>query len=135
MVVDFGLSKLYDPALSTVAGAKGWSSGFSPPEQYDGRTDARTDQYALAATLYALLTGKILPDVLERQLGYMPLRPVRELAPNVSERVETAIMRAMELDVVVLFGVGRLGKIGSELGRGIREFRAGLSGTTKTDCK
>ena len=39
------------------------------------------------------------------------------------------------LIVVVLFGVGRLGKIGSELGRGIREFRAGLSGTTKTDSK
>jgi sec-independent protein translocase protein TatA len=25
--------------------------------------------------------------------------------------------------VVVLFGVGRIGKIGSELGKGIREFR------------
>ncbi len=30
--------------------------------------------------------------------------------------------------VVVLFGVGRVGKIGGELGRGIREFRKGLSG-------
>lgn len=30
--------------------------------------------------------------------------------------------------VVVLFGVGRVGKIGGELGRGIREFRQGLSG-------
>lgn len=103
MLVDFGLSKIYDPMLSTVAGAKGWSSGFSPPEQYDGRTDARTDQYALAATLYALLTGKIPPDALERQLGYTPLRPVRELAPDVSERVETAIMRAMELDPLARF--------------------------------
>lgn len=28
--------------------------------------------------------------------------------------------------VVLLFGVGRLSKIGSELGRGIREFRKGL---------
>jgi sec-independent protein translocase protein TatA len=30
--------------------------------------------------------------------------------------------------VVLLFGVGRIGKIAGELGRGIREFRKGLSG-------
>lgn len=29
--------------------------------------------------------------------------------------------------VVVLFGVGRLSRIGGELGSGIREFRKGLS--------
>jgi sec-independent protein translocase protein TatA len=28
--------------------------------------------------------------------------------------------------VLLLFGVGRLSKIGGELGRGIREFRSGL---------
>jgi sec-independent protein translocase protein TatA len=31
--------------------------------------------------------------------------------------------------VVLLFGVGRLSRIGGEMGKGIREFRAGL----KTD--
>jgi sec-independent protein translocase protein TatA len=30
--------------------------------------------------------------------------------------------------VVLLFGVGRISKIAGELGRGIREFRKGLSG-------
>ena len=30
--------------------------------------------------------------------------------------------------VVVLFGVGRIGKIGKELGTGMREFRKGLQG-------
>lgn len=30
------------------------------------------------------------------------------------------------LIVVLLFGVGRLGRLGGELGRGIREFREGL---------
>ncbi len=30
--------------------------------------------------------------------------------------------------VIVLFGVGRLGKIGGELGTGIRAFREGISG-------
>jgi sec-independent protein translocase protein TatA len=30
--------------------------------------------------------------------------------------------------VILLFGVGRLSKIGSELGQGIRAFREGLKG-------
>ncbi len=30
--------------------------------------------------------------------------------------------------VVLLFGVGRIGKIAGELGKGIREFRDGLKG-------
>jgi sec-independent protein translocase protein TatA len=29
--------------------------------------------------------------------------------------------------VILLFGVGRIGKIAGELGKGIREFRQGLS--------
>ncbi|MDA1330120.1 MAG: twin-arginine translocase TatA/TatE family subunit [Chloroflexi bacterium] len=35
--------------------------------------------------------------------------------------------------VVILFGVGRLGKIGGELGSGIRAFRKGLSGDDEDD--
>ncbi len=30
--------------------------------------------------------------------------------------------------IILLFGVGRIGKIAGELGKGIREFRRGLSG-------
>lgn len=30
--------------------------------------------------------------------------------------------------VILLFGVGRIGKLGSELGHGIREFRRGIGG-------
>lgn len=30
--------------------------------------------------------------------------------------------------VILLFGVGRIGKIAGELGKGIREFRTGLKG-------
>lgn len=32
------------------------------------------------------------------------------------------------LIVILIFGVGRLGKIGAELGKGIRNFRQALSG-------
>lgn len=30
--------------------------------------------------------------------------------------------------IILLFGVGRIGKIAGELGKGIREFRQGLKG-------
>ncbi|MBU0702522.1 MAG: twin-arginine translocase TatA/TatE family subunit [Chloroflexi bacterium] len=30
--------------------------------------------------------------------------------------------------VVLIFGVGRLGRLGKDLGEGIREFRRGISG-------
>ena len=33
--------------------------------------------------------------------------------------------------VIVLFGVGRIGKITGELGQGVREFRKGLSSEEK----
>jgi len=35
--------------------------------------------------------------------------------------------------VILLFGVGRIGKIAGELGKGIRTFRQGLSGDTESD--
>jgi sec-independent protein translocase protein TatA len=35
--------------------------------------------------------------------------------------------------VLLIFGVGRVSKIGSELGTGIREFRKGLADGTEDD--
>ncbi len=35
------------------------------------------------------------------------------------------------LIIVVLFGVGRIGKVAGELGKGIRAFREGISGEEK----
>jgi len=34
--------------------------------------------------------------------------------------------------VILLFGVNRIGKIGKELGQGIREFRKGVTGENET---
>ncbi|MBN1149006.1 MAG: serine/threonine protein kinase, partial [Anaerolineales bacterium] len=53
VLVDFGISKVYDPAMATTVGARAVTPGYSPPEQYGkGTTDARSDLYALGATLY-----------------------------------------------------------------------------------
>ena len=37
--------------------------------------------------------------------------------------------------VVILFGVGRIGRVGKELGSGIREFRKGLQGDEDKSAK
>ena len=37
--------------------------------------------------------------------------------------------------VVLLFGVGRLARVGREMGTGIREFRKGLSGEDQPEAK
>ena len=37
--------------------------------------------------------------------------------------------------IILLFGIGRIGKIAGELGRGIKEFRKGLNEETPTEVK
>lgn len=66
-VVDFGLARVYQASrLSglTITGQVGGTAAFMAPEQISDFRDARppVDQYAAAATLYYLLTGKHVYD-------------------------------------------------------------------------
>jgi Tol biopolymer transport system component len=98
MLVDFGIAKASAAGSKTTTSAVALTPGFAPPEQYGmGRTDSRTDQYALAATLYTLLTGQTPPDSMERLLGNVKLIPPKELRPDLSEAVNDALVRALEL--------------------------------------
>ncbi|MBN2085637.1 MAG: serine/threonine-protein kinase [Anaerolineales bacterium] len=97
VLVDFGLARLME-GPTTTTGAKAMTPGYSPPEQYGAsRTDSRTDIYALAATLYTLLTGAMPEDGLERALGQRTLTPIRTRNPKISAGVATAIEKALEV--------------------------------------
>ena len=94
-LVDFGVAKL-DPESRTMFGS--FTSGYSPPEQYSGqgRTDERSDIYALGATMYRLLTGQHPVEAFERVIGKDMPAP-QSLVSSISTEVNAAILRAMAL--------------------------------------
>jgi eukaryotic-like serine/threonine-protein kinase len=99
MLVDFGISKIYDATLRTTIGAKAVTPGYSPPEQYGmGVTDARTDVYAMGATLFALLTGQEPPASVDIVAGAAFLPEPRRLNSQVSPELSQVIVQAMSLN-------------------------------------
>ncbi|MFQ5943967.1 MAG: protein kinase [Anaerolineales bacterium] len=97
ILVDFGIAKAHTDA-QTATGARGMTPGFSPPEQFGGSgTDTRSDQYALGATLYYLLTGQQPANSIDRMLNQGELIPPREINPEIPVYAEAAIMHALAL--------------------------------------
>jgi formylglycine-generating enzyme required for sulfatase activity len=97
MLVDFGVAKLYDPARRTTLGARAVTPGYAPFEQYGQRpTDARTDVYALGATLYHALTGQTPPESIDRVAGVALIQPC-QLQSAISPQTEAALLRALEI--------------------------------------
>jgi Tol biopolymer transport system component len=98
VLVDFGLAKEYNPTQSTTVGAKAFTPGFAPPEQYgQGRTDVRTDVYALGATFYNLLTARVPADGLRRAMAKEELVPIRDITTQISPHVAAAIERSVSV--------------------------------------
>ena len=98
ILVDFGIAKAETADQRTATGALGLTPGFAPPEQYStGHTDARTDVYALAATLYNLLTGQVPPDSVERLIEQATLTAPEQLRPDLSLNVSAALKQALEI--------------------------------------
>jgi serine/threonine-protein kinase len=99
-LVDFGLVKLLQPDESrtvTVVQGRG-TVAYTPLEQYGGdtgHTDARSDLYAVGATLYHLLTGQAPADAKQRFLKPGSLIPPRDINARLSAHMERAILAAM----------------------------------------
>jgi len=84
MLIDFGIAR---SVQSTTQKTAIGTVGYTPVEQYRGEPDARSDLYALGATIYHLLTGEApIPFQFE---------PIRNKASHVSERLESVLLIAL----------------------------------------
>ena len=97
VLIDFGTAR---PRIPGVAHTRMSSPGYAPYEQIKGLTEQicdATDIYALAATLYYLLTGKSPIDAIKRYESKEELESPQEYNPLISDRVNSAIVEGMSL--------------------------------------
>src|SRR5436305_2351200 len=86
-LVDFGFAYIRPRVKQK---APQGASGYSPPEQFQGKTYACSDLYTLAAIMHHALTNY---DPREHTL--FQFLPVRELNPDLSEEIELMLARAL----------------------------------------
>lgn len=105
VLLDFGLSKDFDSNSGGLnsASVAGYSPHFASMEQIRGTgTDARSDIYSLAATLYQMLTNVIPVDALTRADAILggkgdPIKRLNELNPEVTPAISDVILKAISI--------------------------------------
>lgn len=97
VLIDFGIAREFSQNL-TQTHTQMLADGFAPIEQYDKRAKrgAYTDVYALAATLYSLLTGKVPIMAPLRAIG-TSLEEPKNINSGISDWVNQAILTGMEI--------------------------------------
>jgi serine/threonine protein kinase len=104
ILLDFGLAKGTAGQPSSVMTSRsvfGFTPNFAPLEQIQGTgTGPRSDLYALAATIYYLMTGVIPPDALTRITEVAngqtdSLRAADEVNPQIPHEVAELLMKTM----------------------------------------
>jgi len=104
ILLDFGLAKGQAGEISRVttsASIFGYTPNYAPLEQIQGLgTDARSDIYALGATLYHLMTGVKPPDALTRAAAIVngqpdPLKPAHEVNSSLPTGIAAVLQKAM----------------------------------------
>ncbi|BDA65960.1 Serine/Threonine protein kinase with TPR repeats [Calothrix sp. PCC 7716] len=100
VLIDFGATKEFI-AGQTREMSVTLTSGYAPLEQYSyrGKRFPATDFYALCASMYELLTGKLPPAATDIINGSETLIPPRQLCPNLSPLIEKVILTGMQLKV------------------------------------
>jgi serine/threonine protein kinase len=103
ILLDFGLAKLNSDDTQAQLSVFGYSRKYSPLEQIQGTgTDARSDIFALAATMYHLLTGKPPIDVLARASAIVAGNPdPLELASEINAEIPVGIASVLKTSLAL----------------------------------
>lgn len=113
-VIDFGIAREYKEHNLKDTTSLG-TRGYAPPEQFGGKTDARSDIYSLGVTMFQLVTGR------DPCLASTELKPVRQIDPKLSEGIETIIQKCVQHDpanryqscVELLYDLEHISEIGA----------------------
>jgi len=96
-LLDFGSAR-----YATAYNSKGLSDilkkGYAPPEQYmiNGEQGTWTDNYAVAATMYKMITGTTPVESVDRHEN--PLAAPSDMGVEIPQVFENALMKALELN-------------------------------------
>jgi serine/threonine-protein kinase len=107
-VLDFGIARLFELGARSMTrtGIVMGTPAFMPPEQARGRwaeVDARSDVWSLGATMFTLLTGRLVHEA--RTLNEVLLAamtaaaaPIRTVAPEIGIALAAVVDRALARD-------------------------------------
>jgi tRNA A-37 threonylcarbamoyl transferase component Bud32 len=95
-LIDFGIARELQPHRQRDTARLG-TDGYAPLEQYSARSEPRSDLYALGASLYHLLTGRV-PDPAPIRAAGRELTPIRAVNPSVPKALEQVIQHALKRD-------------------------------------
>ncbi|UNU26311.1 serine/threonine-protein kinase [Microcoleus vaginatus] len=99
VLIDFGLARELTVPGQLKSSSVFGTECFAPIEQYERRAERGpyTDVYSLAVTLYVMLTGELpCPSRFRRPID--PVTPPKQHNSKISDRVNAAIMKGMELE-------------------------------------
>ena len=99
-ITDFGLAKAQDSDELTRTGDIVGTLRYMAPERFNGWSDARSDVYALGATLYELLLLRPAFDESDRvklieQVSHQSPPPLRQLDRRIPRDLETIVLKAL----------------------------------------
>ncbi|WP_377475171.1 MAG: serine/threonine-protein kinase [Microcoleus anatoxicus] len=99
VLIDFGLARQVTAPGKLRTNSNSGTECYAPIELLEKRAElgAYTDVYSLAATLYVMLTGELpFPSQFRKQ--NIPLTPPKQFNSEISDRVNAAIIKGMELE-------------------------------------
>jgi eukaryotic-like serine/threonine-protein kinase len=97
ILVDFDLATtLVETRTGSTTNEQGLTPGFAAPEQYNRMALPASDQYGLAATLFYLLTGVMLPDAITRASGNSDLP--EQAASRIPIDIQTCMKKSLQIN-------------------------------------